>query len=275
MESLSGRVALITGGGRGFGRAFAVALAEAGARVAVTARSADQLDETVGLIRASGGEALAVAADVTDGNAVTDMVRRVEDYFGPVKLLVNNAGLGPPFGPTWDVDADLWWRTVETNLRGPLLCSHAVLRGMISRRDGRIINVCSGAATVSVPYMSAYVTSKTALIRFTEVLADEARPHGVSVFAIQPGTVRTAMAEELIRSESGSRWMPWFKQIFDEGRDDTVVPGTELVLYLASGTADELSGRYFAAPGDPASVVAQAQEIRARELYVLRVRSAQ
>jgi NAD(P)-dependent dehydrogenase (short-subunit alcohol dehydrogenase family) len=272
MDALRGRVALVTGGGRGLGRAFAVALAGAGARVAVVARTREQLDETVGLIRANGGEALAVPADVTDKNAVLEMVRRVEDGFGPVSLLVNNAGAGAPFGPTWDVDADQWWRTVETNLRGPLLCSHAVMRGMIARREGRMINICSGAGTMSVPFMSAYVTSKSALIRFTEVLADEIRPHGVSVFAIQPGTVRTALAEELMSSEGGARWMPWFQRIFDEGRDVTALPGTELVLYLASGMADELSGRYFEAPGDPAGVVAHAEEIRARQLHVLRVR---
>ena len=254
------------------GRAFAVSLAEAGARVAVAARSADQLGETVRLIRANGGEALAVPADVTDKNAVAEMVRLVEDRLGAVNLLVNNAGAGAPFGPTWDVDADQWWRTLETNLRGPFLCSIAVMKGMVSRRDGRIINVCSGAGTISVPFMSAYVTSKSALIRFTEVLADELRPHGVSVFAIQPGTVRTALAEDLMHSEAGARWMPWFKNIFDEGRDVTTLPGTELVLYLACGMADELSGRYFAAPGNPADIVARAEEIRARQLHVLRMR---
>ncbi|MGO4880359.1 MAG: SDR family NAD(P)-dependent oxidoreductase [Bryobacteraceae bacterium] len=272
MTAFDGRVALITGGSRGLGRAFAVSLAEAGARVAVAARSPDQLGETVRLIHASGGEALAVVADVTDKNAVGEMVRHVEDHFGPVNLLVNNAGAGAPFGPTWDADADQWWRTVETNLRGPFLCSNAVMRGMVSRHEGRIINVSSGAGTMSIPFMSAYVTSKCALIRFTEVLADEARPHGISVFAIQPGTVRTAMAEDLMQSEAGNRWMPWFKRIFDEGRDETARPGTDLVLYLASGKADELSGRYFEAPGDPAGIVEQAEEIREKQLRVLRVR---
>ncbi len=120
--------------------------------------------------------------------------------------------------------------------------------------------------------MSAYVTGKAALIRLTEVLADELRQHGVSVFAIQPGTVRTAMAEELIRSEAGRRWLPWFKKIFDDGQNDTSEPGERLVLYLASGNADALSGRFFAAPEAPANLENQTEHILKNDLNVLRVR---
>ena len=240
-------------------------------RVAVVARNAAQLDETVALIRAVGREALSVPADVTNQTAVEEMVRTTTMQLGPVDLLINCAGAGGPFGPTWDLDPSEWWRTLETNLKGPLLCCNSVLRGMIGRRQGRIINICSGAGTRSIPYMSAYVTSKTALIRLTEVLADEVRPHGISIFAIQPGTVRTAMAEELMRSEAGTRWLPWFKKIFDEGRDDAMGAGSELVLYLASGQADALSGRFFVAPGVPSEVVRHAEEIRAKELHLLRM----
>jgi len=185
---------------------------------------------------------------------------------------VNAAGFGPPFGPTWETDSDEWWRNVEVNLKGPMLCCKAVVTGMIARGQGRIINVASGAGTVSIPYMSAYVTSKAALIRFTEVFADELRPHGVSVFAIQPGTVRTAMAEELMQSASGKRWLPWFKKIFDEKRDDSSVPGQNLVLYLASGEADALSGRFFAAPGAPANMIDQIDQILKDNRNVLRLR---
>lgn len=272
MEDLSGRVAVVTGGGRGLGRAFAVSLAQSGMRVSVAARSGDQLDETVRIIRAGGGEALSLATDITDKAAVAALMRATETHLGPVDLLVNCAGAAKPFGPTWEVDANEWWRTVETNLKGPLLCSNAVIPGMIERGQGRIINIASGAGIMSVPYMSAYVTGKTALIRLTEVLADELRKTGVTVFAIQPGTVRTAMADELMSSEAGARWLPWFKKIFDDGRDDAPDPGVELVLYLASGQADALSGRFFIAPGEPAEVVRHADEIRAEQLHVLRMR---
>ena len=154
-----------------------------------------------------------------------------------------------------------------------MLCCRAVLPQMVARRQGRIINVASAAGTVSIPYMSAYVSGKAALIRFSEVLADELRGHGISVFAIQPGTVRTAMAEELMQSEAGRRWLPWFQQIFEEQRDDSPQVGEDLVLYLASGQADALSGRFFAAPGAPKNLKGQTDSILKSNLNVLRIRS--
>jgi NAD(P)-dependent dehydrogenase (short-subunit alcohol dehydrogenase family) len=271
MEDLGGQVALVTGGGRGLGRAFAMELARLGMRVAVAARSTGQVEETAAAIRGAGGTAIAVTADVTRGSDVEAMVGTVENSLEPIDLLVNNAGAGAPFGPTWELNADQWWRTVETNLKAPLLCSNAVLKGMTERRRGRIVNVASGAGLFSIPYMSAYVTSKTALIRLTEVLADELRFHRVSVFAIQPGTVRTKMAEELLESEAGRQYLPWFRKIFDEGRDDSTAPACELIVYLARGEADALSGRFFLAPGAPAEVVAHADEVRERGLNVLRM----
>lgn len=267
------RVALVTGGGRGLGRAFAIALAKNGWRVAVASRNTDELNTTAGLVREAGTECIAVSADVTDKGAVQALIAAAESQLGPIGLLVNNAGMGPPYGPTWETDADEWWRNIEVNLRGPLLCCRAVLPGMIQRRSGRIINVASGAGTISIPYLSAYVTSKAALIRLTEVLAAELRPHGVAVFAIQPGTVKTAMAETVLHSEPGKRWLPWFHQIFEENHDVSTAPGEALVLYLASGQADALSGRFFDAPGDPGNVKGQEQEILAHDLRVLRLRS--
>ena len=274
MESqpLQRQVALVTGGGRGLGRAFAAGLAKAGARVAVVSRTVDELAETVRMIEITGGEARAFPADVSDPAAVAAMVQSVERSLGPVELLVNGAGAGGPFGPTWETDAGQWWRCLEVNLRGCFLCCHALLPGMIARRRGRIINVASGAGTVAVPYMSAYVTSKTAVIRFTETLAAELRTSGVSVFSIQPGTVRTRMAEHLLESDAGRKWLPWFGEIFEQGKDDTVEPGTRLVLFLALGAGDALSGRFLAVPDNPAEVARRATEVERDELYVLRMR---
>jgi len=271
MEQLRDGVAVVTGGGRGLGRAIAIALAGEGMRVAVVSRSAVELNETVELIRAAGGRAISVPADVTDANAVRAMAGEVEAKLGAVDLLVNGAGIGGPFGPTWDLDPDAWWRNMEINVKGPMLCCHAVVPGMVQRRRGRIINIASGAGLVSLPNMSAYVTAKTALIRFTEVLADELCEHGVSVFSIQPGTVRTAMSEELAYSESGRKWLPWFRKIFEEGRDQPAEVASNLVLFLAKGSADTLSGRYFSAPGNHAAIVERADEVKSGKLNLLRM----
>jgi len=270
--TLDGQVALITGAGRGLGRAFALGLAKAGMRVAVVARSVDQIAETASMIQEAGGTAIAIPADVSDPGAVKQMAQEVRQSLGSVDLLINNAGAGSPFGPTWEVDAERWWRNFETNMRAPFLCCREFLPDMIARKRGRIINVASGAGTRAVPYMSAYVTSKAALIRFTETVALEASRSGVSLFSIQPGTVRTAMAQELLDSKEGSRWLPWFQKIFDEGGDVTADPATSLVVFLASGKADELSGRFFAVPEDPAAVVERAAEVKRDDLYALRMR---
>ena len=139
------QVALVTGGGRGLGRAFAVALAKNGMRVGVASRSGVELNVTLALLHAEGIEAVAIPTDVTDEAAVHNMVSVTEEKLGPIDLLINGAGVGAPFGPTWETDSSEWWRNIEVNLRGPMLCCKSVVKGMIERRRGRIINVASGA----------------------------------------------------------------------------------------------------------------------------------
>ena len=262
----------MTGGGRGLGRAFATALARNGLRVAVASRSADELNATVEVLKTFGADAIGVPTDVTDEKAVQALVATTEEKLGPIDLLINGAAISAPFGPTWETDTQEWWRNIEINLKGPMLCCHAVAKRMVERGRGRIINVASAAGTLGVGYMSAYVTSKTALIRFTEVLAFELRRHNVYAFAMTPGTVKTAMAEELMESEAGKRWLPWFKKIFDEGRDNSSRPGEELIVYLASGKADALTGRFFSVPGAPADMVEKTAQILKGDLHVLRLR---
>jgi NAD(P)-dependent dehydrogenase (short-subunit alcohol dehydrogenase family) len=125
--NLTGHVAIVTGGGRGIGRAIAQALARAGAAVAVAARSEAQLADTVRLITQSGGRALPVVTDVVHPQAVARLVETTEQQFGPVDLLVNNAGVAGPIGPLWEVEPDTWWGGVEVHLRGTFLCTRAVL----------------------------------------------------------------------------------------------------------------------------------------------------
>jgi NAD(P)-dependent dehydrogenase (short-subunit alcohol dehydrogenase family) len=270
-ENSNGQTALITGGGRGLGRAFALGLSATGMSVAVVARTEDELAETVRQVDAAGGRAAAFRADVSNPREVADTVTAIERTFGSIDLLVNNAGVGGVVGPAWQVDHEAWWSCLEVNVRGTFLCCHAVLPGMVARRRGRIVNVASGAGESGIPYMSAYNISKTAVMRFTEALAAELREHGISVFAIAPGLVRTAMTAEFMTSEEGRRWLPWCADVFERGRDVTVEPATALVVFLSTGAGDQLSGRVLSAFDEPADVARHIKRTQSDDLYMLRL----
>jgi NAD(P)-dependent dehydrogenase (short-subunit alcohol dehydrogenase family) len=268
---LEGQVALVTGAGRGIGRAIALALGGAGAAVAVCARSENDVTGVADEIAARGGRALAVRCDVTDRQQVEGMAAAVEDAIGPIDLLVNNAGQFGPVGPLAATDPDDWWRVLEVNLRGPLYCTRAVLPGMLARRYGRIVNVSSGAGFAAIPMLSAYAVSKTALYRLSENLAAETRRHGVKVFAIDPGLVRTAISESALSCGEPSI-QQWFNDAFAHQQDVPAESAATLVAYLASGAADVLSGRNIDVSGDVAQMAARADEIEQQDLYVLRER---
>jgi NAD(P)-dependent dehydrogenase (short-subunit alcohol dehydrogenase family) len=172
----------------------------------------------------------------------------------------------------WETDPGDWWHSIEVNLRGPYLCSRALLPGMIERRRGRIINLSTSAASVAVAHMGAYVIAKTALLRFTENLAAELVNSGVSVFAIDPGTVRTAMSEHVLESEAGKKWLPWFGKLFERGRDVPAEKAAQLVVRLAAGRADALSGRFIDVSDDLGKLLGRWHEIKRDHLYTLRVR---
>jgi NAD(P)-dependent dehydrogenase (short-subunit alcohol dehydrogenase family) len=269
---LSGQVALVTGGGGGIGSAIAAALARAWASVALLDRSAAELDKEVEHFSWSGrGRPFACPADVTDRAAVESAVAAVGRRFGRIDLLVNNAGVFGPVGPLAEVDPDEWWRCLEVNLRGPLLCSRAVLPGMLARGSGRIVNVASWAGTRAIPNLSAYVTSKAALIRLTENLAAEVGAAGVRVFAIHPGTVRTAMTEAVLDSEEARRRLPWFPAIFQEEQDVPPPVAGGLVALLASGRADALSGRLLAVEWDVEALARRGEELAGTDALTLRL----
>ena len=213
---------------------------------------------------------------MTDGAAVEAMVAAVARRLGPIDLLINNAGVYQAPGSVWEADPDAWWRELEVNLRGPFLCSRAVLPGMVARRRGRIINVASDAGLHPRAQASAYAVSKAALIRFSESTALEAKPYGVQVFAITPGTVRTSLVESILASDAMREKAPSVQEAFRElAAAERLAPperGVELVLALASGRADALTGRYLTIRDDLVELAARAEEIDRDELLTLRLR---
>jgi NAD(P)-dependent dehydrogenase (short-subunit alcohol dehydrogenase family) len=273
------QVALITGGGRGLGRAFAEALAQAGATVAIVARSEDQLQDVAHTIEQAGGRASAFAADVTDRQAIEQVVADVERQLGYIDVVVNSAGVLRALGPLVEVDPDEWWREIEINVRGTYLCTRAVLPGMVARGRGRIINMTSVAGLQALPAGSAYCLSKAAVIRLTESLALECGDRGVCAFAIHPGNVRTAMLDYVAESDEVKQRAPtiqgWVQQLYQAEGDTPIARSVELLLAVASGQADALSGRFIDVDDDLDALVQQADAIQRDDLYTLRLRTPQ
>ena len=193
--TLRGASTVVTGGGRGIGRAIALALATQGARVALAARHAEEIESVLAEIRALGGEGLAAPCDVSRAAEVEALFCAAAQAHGPIDLLVNNAGVVARVELAAMPEAD-WDRVLDVNLKGAYLCCRAALAGeagMIARRRGRIVNVASISATVGTPKLTAYCASKWGLLGLTKALAEELRESGISVTAVLPGSVDTEM----------------------------------------------------------------------------------
>ena len=201
---LATQVAIVTGGGRGFGRAIAQSLASLGASVVVASRNAPELDLVALSIKKAGGKALAHTADVADEGQVEDLVLATERWLGPPTILVNNAGVLDPVGPLAVTDGVSWLKNIAINVGGTYLVTRAVLPGMIDRDYGRIVNISSGAADRASAGWSAYCAAKAAVDQLTRVLALELDGTGVSVAAFHPGYMETEMMERIRRSPAAA-----------------------------------------------------------------------
>jgi NAD(P)-dependent dehydrogenase (short-subunit alcohol dehydrogenase family) len=251
-DALTGQVALVTGGGRGIGAGIARELAGAGARVAVAARSREQVEEVAREI-----DGLALEVDVSDRAAVERMVAETERVLGPVELLAANAGIGGPDGATWEVDPAAWWQVFEINVLGVHLCCRAVIPGMLERNRGRIVITGSGAAYLPGARSTAYPSSKAAVWRYGEILANELEGR-IPVFVISPGLVQTELTAGNFADDA-----PW--------TPPELAP--RLVRVLASGRADALAGRYLHAEHDDIEdLIPRAGEVREQDVNTIRLR---
>jgi NAD(P)-dependent dehydrogenase (short-subunit alcohol dehydrogenase family) len=194
VAELSGRIALVTGGGRGIGRAIALSLAQAGADVAVSGRTAEVLDETVAAIRAVGRRAAALVGDVSEHSQVDAMITRVQKDLGEPLILVNNAGIAGSAKLSETTD-DMWEAMLRVNASGAFYCMRAVVPMMVEAKWGRVVNVASIAARAGAAYIAAYAASKHALLGLTRAVAAEVAARGVTVNAVCPGYVDSEMTE--------------------------------------------------------------------------------
>jgi 3-oxoacyl-[acyl-carrier protein] reductase len=250
LPELDGQIALVTGGGRGIGANIARELASAGARVAVAARTSDQLEELAFAI-----DALPVVADVSRPDSVETLVRAVESGLGPIDILCANAGTGSRDARAWETDPDEWWRVFEVNVLGVYLTCRAVIPGMLERGRGRIVITGSGAAYLPGSSNSAYSASKAAVWRFGEILAKQLEGR-IPVFIFSPGLVRTQMTS----------WAP------DDAPWTPSELAPRLVRVLASGRADALAGRYLHAEHDDIEdLISRADQIREDDLNTIRL----
>ena len=246
--SLAGKVGLITGGGRGIGRAIALAFSRAGASVAVAARTDEEIRAVAGEITAAGGRGLAVHCDVLDRGQVLAMVAEVEKAFGRIEILVNNAGGGCPALPFFDLPEDVWDLQVTRNLKSVFLCSQAVGRGMAVQGGGAMINIGSVMGLGPHPLRAPYSAAKAGVAALTQTLSVELAPHNIRVNAIAPGFI------EVPRSW---KQYPNYEQTVRRARLAKVPLGRmgvpddvgDLAVFLASDASSYISGQIIRLDG--------------------------
>jgi NAD(P)-dependent dehydrogenase (short-subunit alcohol dehydrogenase family) len=233
---LRDKVAIITGGGRGIGRATALALAREGAAVVLAARTAAEIEAVAREVRDLGVAALPVATNVAREEDIARLVQRTLEAFGRIDILVNNAGIGIPLRGVVDLGLDDWTRVLQINLTGPFLCAKAVLPTMIRQRSGKIINLASLGGRVGVAGNSAYGASKAGLLLFTRCLAAEVKRYGIDVNAVCPSGTDTQLLREMGRAEGRTNLM----------RPEEIA---NTILFLASPESSAVTGTVIEAYG--------------------------
>jgi NAD(P)-dependent dehydrogenase (short-subunit alcohol dehydrogenase family) len=215
---------------------------------------------------------LPVVADITDVDSVDAMAERIEQQWGAPDVLVNNASTFSTIAPVWEADPDKWFRDVKTNLYGTFLVCRRVVRGMVARGNGCVVNVVGGGVSGPSPHNTSYACAKTGALRLTDSMAAELEPHNVRVFALLPGVVLSEMTRFIMNDEGGRKWRPDFHKHFERGDDQLPEEVAEAAVALAAGEADFLHGRCLPAYRDRAAILAAEQEVVSQHLMTLRIR---
>ena len=266
---LANQVALITGAGRGIGRAIALAYATEGAKLALAARTVSELEETAKQTQALGAITYVVPADVSDQTQVNRMVQGVLDRFSKLDILVNNAGVPGPVGPLWENDVSYWIRTMQVNVTGVFLCCRAVLPVMLANNRGKIINIYGGRGR----NVSSYGASKVAVADLTETLSLELEGTNIQVNALSPGSIHTRMWEETRDAAAviGDTELYEYGVRVTSGGGASVERAADLAVFLASDASGTLSGRIIQATTDDFwNLAPLIPEIMASDVYKLR-----
>jgi 3-oxoacyl-[acyl-carrier protein] reductase len=240
---LQNKVAIITGGGRGLGRAVALLFAKEGAKVVLAARSLEEIEHVATELRALRKEALPVPADVSDEGQVREMVKRTLEAFGTVDILVNNAGARGPIAPIHEIPLAEWEQALKVNLTSAFLCSRAILPTLMEKKKGKIINVTT--TLTPRPNLTPYMVAKAGLIHFTKQLSRELKEYNIQVNSIHPGVMDTRMQEEIRKAGAKAIGTDMFERLKEEGMLHTPDEPAKLVLFLASRAADGITGEYL------------------------------
>ncbi len=275
-RALEGRTAVITGANQGLGLAMARAYVEAGASLCICARDPDKLEAAADELRAlagAGQRVVAVAADVSEVADVGRVAAAAFDAFERIHVLVCNAGVYGPMGPSEDVDWDEWSRAVRINIDGSVLPCRAFIPHFKTHRYGKIVQISGGGATAPLPRLSAYATSKAAIVRFAESIALELREFGVDVNAIAPGALNTRMLDEVLAAGPERVGQAFFDRMVKTKAEGgtPLETGAALSVFLGSAASDGITGRLLSAAWDPwADLPAQWAELEKTDIYTLR-----
>ena len=269
---LEGETVLLTGAGRGIGEAIAHGFARAGAHVALLARTQAEVERVAGQIATRGVAALALRGDVSERRDVERAVAATVEKFGRLDALVNAAGIYGPIGPLVENDMDEWVQALEINLLGTVFAMRAALPHMLACCKGVIINFSGGGAVSPFPRFSAYATSKAAVVRLTETVAEEVKEYGIRVNAIAPGAVNTRLLDQVLEAQERAG-KEFYAKACEQKRGGGTPPekAVELAVFLASTAAAGITGRLISAVWDDwKSLPDRATELERSAMFTLR-----